>query len=108
MSPRWRNALTRKRGRPGRWKAVSSSPVLSKVASRFGALGADLAQDVLEQRRVERRPARERLEVAVEADDRRLADLQVDVARAALDGGVQQLDQVPCGSFRQAVGRLWC
>ena len=57
-------------------------------------VGADLVQDLLEALRIERRPVLERLEVAVEADDRRLPDLEVDVARAEVDGGVQEAIQV--------------
>ena len=38
---------------------------------------------------LERREAGKRLELAVEADDRRAADLQVDVARTAVDGGAE-------------------
>ena len=100
MSPRWRNALTRKRGRPGRWKAVSSSPVLSKVARRLGALeptsrrtssssvGSSVGQPASGS------------SVAVEADDRRLADLEVDVARAAVDDAEKQAVQIHGDSMR--------
>ena len=64
-------------------------------------VGADLPQDLLEPLRIERRPVLERLEVAVEADDRRLPDLQVDVARAEVDGGVQAGDSDPWECVRQ-------
>ena len=47
--------------------------------------GADLVDDVLELGRAERREALSGSSCAVEADDRRLADLQMQVARAALD-----------------------
>ena len=46
----------------------------------------DGREDGVELRVVERRPAVEREQRAVAAKDRRLADLQVDVARAGLDG----------------------
>jgi len=46
----------------------------------------DLLEDLLELLGVERLPALESLELAVEANDRRLAHLEVDVACAAVDG----------------------
>ncbi len=50
--------------------------------------GADPLEELFEPRRVERRPAFERAQVPVAANDRRLADLQVEVARAVLDGAL--------------------
>ncbi len=74
---------------------------LLEVREPSRRVGADLLQDLLEALRIERRPVLERLEVAVEADDRRLPDLEMDVARAAVDGGMQQAVQVHAGPHRQ-------
>ena len=62
---------------------------------------ADFAQDCLELLGVERRPALEDLEMAVEADHRRLAGLEMDVARAAVDGVVQETVQLHASPNRQ-------
>ena len=82
-----------------------------EVAARLEvleALGRPAADDLEhggERRLVERRGALDRVEIAVAADDRRPADLQVDVARTHLDGVPEQPVQVHgsgigCGGAR--------
>ena len=53
-----------------------------------------MIHDSLQLERAERGKAGQRLELAVEADDRRPAGLQVDVAGAAVDGGAEDLVEV--------------
>ena len=53
-----------------------------------------MIHDILQLERAERGEAGQRLELAVEADDRRAADLQVDVAGAAVDGGAEDLVEI--------------
>ena len=94
ISPRWRNALTRKRGRPDRLVGgVELAGALEDLEPR-GRGGADVIHDLPQLERAERGKAVERLELAVEADDRRPAGLQVDVAGAAVDGGAEDLVEV--------------
>ena len=72
----------------------------SNASSREGAEATDVIHDLLQLERAERGEAGQRLELAVEADDRRPADLEVDVARAPVDGGAQdlaQLHEIPFG-----------
>ena len=56
--------------------------------------GADVIHDLPQLERAERGKAVERLELAVEAHDRRPAGFQVDVAGAAVDGGAEDLVEV--------------
>ena len=70
---------------------------LLEVREASRRVGADLAQDFLEVLRIERLPIRERLEFAVEADDRRLSDLEVDVARATIDSRPKNSSQLEGG-----------
>ena len=59
-----------------------------------GRGGADVIHDLPQLERAERGEADQRLELAVEAHDRRPAGLQVDVAGAAVDGGAEDLVEV--------------
>ena len=59
-----------------------------------GGRGADLVQDLLELLARQRLESLELLELAVDPDDRGLADLQVHVARVETDGNPHHLVQV--------------
>ena len=65
-----------------------------------------MIHDLLQLERAERREAGQRLELAVEADDRRTAELEVNIARAAVDGRAQYLVQLHEIPFSGRVARL--
>ena len=93
MAPRWRKALTRRRGKPGGVYATSSSPVCSKVATRAASPGRTIAStsSSCDSRAA---PSRRRPQCAVVADDRRLADLQVHVTGACRDSVPEQRTEI--------------
>ena len=91
--------MTRKRGRPAAWYEVSSSPESRKAASRFGSEAPIRSSELLELGRLERRPAFERAQVPVAAHDRRLADLEVEVARAAVDRDLEDSLEVQAANL---------
>ena len=91
IAPRWRkrvDAQARQAGR--RVRDVELAGLLEGRATAAGSWAADDRQDLLELRHLERRPAVEPLQRAVVAHDRRLADLQVDVAGAGGDSVLEQ------------------
>ena len=61
--------------------------------------GADEREHLLERGRIEHRPTCERLELAVAADDRRPAGLEVDVARVGVDDAAKQVVQIHAGKL---------
>ena len=84
-----------------------------EVLELLGRAAADDLEHRGERRVVERRHVRHRVQVAVEPADRRLADLQVDVAGAELDGAREESveihaartrDRRAAGAFSLAAG----
>ena len=70
-------------------------------ASRVGRAGADLAQDLLELLASSVGQPSSGWSSPSKRIDRRLADLEMDVARAPVDGVVQEPVQIHAGSDRQ-------
>ena len=90
--PRWRMTLTRKRPRPDTEYAKSASRRRDELLGAL--LRHDRERDALGLDR-RHRGVVGALEAAVDADERRRADLDVDVGRAALDGVAQAADRDP-------------
>ena len=91
IEPRWRKPLTRKRGRPSAWYAMSRSPVFVEQPGAAPAQRRTTASSATSQvAELERRRVLHRTERAVAPEDRRLAYLQVDVGRAEFDGAPEE------------------
>ena len=73
---------------------MSRSPTSSKCGELLGRAAADDPEDRVEVLLLERREAVHRVEIAVATEDRRLADLQMNVAGAELDGAPEQVVQI--------------
>jgi hypothetical protein len=91
VAPRWRYALTRKVLVLVRDVEVAG---VVEVLELLGSVRGDLVQDREQVVLVERVGVLHLSERAVASEDRRLADLQVDVGRAQLDGPAQEAVQV--------------
>ena len=106
VAPRWRNPLTRKRGRVGFEYAISRSPVSSNVSRRLGEIivtaSSTVSRSISESDGTScicsRSPS--------SRHDRRLAELEMDVAGAAFDGGAEEGDEVDHVHRTSADGRL--
>ena len=94
VAPRWRKPLTRNRGSEGCEKAMSRSPVSSNRSRRLGEICVTSSSTDLEVRLRQRGRTLHLLEVTVESKNRRLPELQVDVAGAALDGAREKVDEI--------------
>ena len=108
MLPRWRKALTRKRGRPSAVYAMSRSPVSWNVFSRSGVTpshGLECAEQVLLG---QRRALVERRDRTVATQHRRLVQLEVDVARAEFNGAPEEGIQVHRASREESAGSVPC
>ena len=81
---------------------MSSSPVSWKACSFAGVRSATIGERRLEVGVGERRMLREQAELAVPPHDRRLGDLEVDVARAKLNRAGKNRIQVHERADRQA------
>ena len=88
IAPRWWKALTRKRARPGTPKEKSTS-CSSANSSSLSLSFRRLREDLLGVLGGERLRARDRLEHAVAADERRRRDLEVEVRAIDLDDSAQ-------------------
>ena len=95
--PRWRKALTRKRGRPSAVYAMSRSPVSWNVFSRSGVTRVTASSAASRFCSVSVRALLERRDRAVATQHRRLVQLEVDVARAEFDGAPEEGIQVHKG-----------
>ena len=69
---------------------MSRSPVSSNASRRRGESAVISSSTASRSVSLERLRVRQRLEIAVQPHDRRLAELEVHVARAALDGALEE------------------
>src|SRR5207237_3531359 len=75
-----------------------------EVLDLLGCTAADRCEHRAEGGVVERRVPLEGAELAVESKDRRLADLEVDIAGAELDGAREQTVQIHANSNEGSAG----